>query len=603
MTQQDHDALEARLARLERIVEELAARFPAPGAAAEAAAERMEPAPLPGLRYYDVAPDEAAESGWRARDGLSLSALRARREEPPAEEVTHRVRESGQFWLNRLGIALLLLGVALLFRYSIDQGWLTPPVRVGFGLAVGAVLLGTGLRIGERWQFSSVLVGGGIATFYITGFAAFNLYGLVGYGASFVGMMAITLLAFGLAYGKDEPLLAVLGALGGLGTPLILGLSYGTPRGFALYTCFILAWTTALYLARGWRTVLWTSLTGGWLLLLLYAFALTDNLSGRGIVPADPWVLQGAALFAFAATSLLPLALRVARRGAHERHWREAETLHWYGIALLPALAALGVSGMAWRPSTEVLGVWTLIAAAGYALAAWALWKTDGRIARVGLLVASVLASLGFVGALEGAVLLVAFAAQALALHLLAREGAGIAVRWMAHKVFVVAILWTFGRLILGTDVREAGAFADLAVIACALASSYLVTLREERHLYRYLAHVAWLGLLWRNLGAIQGGGEGYVTVAWGAYAVALLLLAMQRGWPRLEKTALVTLAAVVAKLFLVDLAALEAIYRVLLFLGFGSVFLVLSYWLQGWWKDARPARDGRPVAREATGG
>ena len=41
------------------------------------------------------------------------------------------------------------------------------------------------------------------------------------------------------------------------------------------------------------------------------------------------------------------------------------------------------------------------------------------------------------------------------------------------------------------------------------------------------------------------------------------------------------TLLLVVAKLFLVDLAALETIWRVLLFMGFGALFLLLSYLLK----------------------
>ncbi len=70
-----------------------------------------------------------------------------------------------EFWLNRIGIGLLLLGVAFLFKYSVDQGWLTPPVRVWFGFLLGCLLLVTGLRVqGPRRPLSQVLLGGSIAT-------------------------------------------------------------------------------------------------------------------------------------------------------------------------------------------------------------------------------------------------------------------------------------------------------------------------------------------------------------------------------------------------------------------------------------------------------
>jgi uncharacterized membrane protein len=45
------------------------------------------------------------------------------------------------------------------------------------------------------------------------------------------------------------------------------------------------------------------------------------------------------------------------------------------------------------------------------------------------------------------------------------------------------------------------------------------------------------------------------------------------------------TLLLVVAKLLLVDLINLDAVWRILLFLGFGGVFLILSYYLQALWR------------------
>ncbi|MBD0355154.1 MAG: DUF2339 domain-containing protein, partial [Rubrobacteraceae bacterium] len=36
---------------------------------------------------------------------------------------------SGEWWLNRVGIGLLLFGIAFLFKFAVDQNWITPPVR------------------------------------------------------------------------------------------------------------------------------------------------------------------------------------------------------------------------------------------------------------------------------------------------------------------------------------------------------------------------------------------------------------------------------------------------------------------------------------------
>ena len=64
-----------------------------------------------------------------------------------------------------------------------------------------------------------------------------------------------------------------------------------------------------------------------------------------------------------------------------------------------------------------------------------------------------------------------------------------------------------------------------------------------------------------------------------------LLIVGLRLNRPRLSAMAIGILLLVVGKLFLVDLAELEAIWRILLFLSFGGCFLVLSYYFQDLWK------------------
>ncbi len=143
--------------------------------------------------------------------------------------------KTSEYRLNKLGIGLLLFGVAFLFTYSIDQGWLTPPVRIGFGMFLGLGLAVAGFRISaDRRHFSKVLTGSGIAVFYITGFAAFQLFNLVSYPIASVFMISITSLAFVLSLKQNGTAIAIIAAAGGLAprsccirTPVIcLGLSY-----------------------------------------------------------------------------------------------------------------------------------------------------------------------------------------------------------------------------------------------------------------------------------------------------------------------------------------------------------------------------------------
>ena len=101
---------------------------------------------------------------------------------------------------QQIRTGLLLFGVAFLFLLSVERGWVTPGMRVGLGLAVGGTLLALGLRVyNNRRAFAQVLLGGGIGTLCITGFAAFQLCRLAPYPLAFAFMIVVTLLACSLS--------------------------------------------------------------------------------------------------------------------------------------------------------------------------------------------------------------------------------------------------------------------------------------------------------------------------------------------------------------------------------------------------------------------
>jgi len=72
------------------------------------------------------------------------------------------------------------------------------------------------------------------------------------------------------------------------------------------------------------------------------------------------------------------------------------------------------------------------------------------------------------------------------------------------------------------------------------------------------------------------------VTATYAVFGAALLLVSKQRGGDRLlRQLGGVTMVIVVARLLLVDMASVETIWRVLLFLACGAVFLFAGYRLQ----------------------
>jgi hypothetical protein len=127
-------------------------------------------------------------------------------------------------WLLRLGILILVLGISFFLKYSFDKNLIAPIGRVALAAASGLALLIGGTRLlGGRYHiFGHGLMGGGLATLYFSVFAAENFYHLIDVLPAFGLMGVVTVLAGGLAVRFRSMLIAVLGVLGGYGTPILL---------------------------------------------------------------------------------------------------------------------------------------------------------------------------------------------------------------------------------------------------------------------------------------------------------------------------------------------------------------------------------------------
>ncbi|HUQ69784.1 MAG TPA: DUF2339 domain-containing protein, partial [Planctomycetaceae bacterium] len=127
-------------------------------------------------------------------------------------------------WLLRLGIVILVVGVGFFLKYSFDRNLILPEARVAMAAIAGLGLMIAGTRLlGGRYQiFGQGLMGGGLAMLYFSVFAAANFYHLIEPVPAFALMGAITVLAGGISVRFHSMLIAVLGILGGYGTPLML---------------------------------------------------------------------------------------------------------------------------------------------------------------------------------------------------------------------------------------------------------------------------------------------------------------------------------------------------------------------------------------------
>jgi hypothetical protein len=186
--------------------------------------------------------------------------------------------------------------------------------------------------------------------------------------------------------------------------------------------------------------------------------------------------------------------------------------------------------------------------------------------------------------------LLIAWSVYAVALHLASERLRDGSLSIAGHAQCFVAGVFLLGRLLfglvepasVGPPFLSVDAVADLSAILLAAVASLVVRPIILASTYRFVAHVALLAFMRRELSVLPGSaGDALVTVVWGVYAAGLLVWGLKRDRAGLIRGGFTTLFLVVGKLFLVDLAEVEAIWRVLLFLGFGGLLLTLSYYLR----------------------
>ncbi len=185
-------------------------------------------------------------------------------------------------WLMRLGILILVIGVGFFLKYSFDNNLITPMARVAMAAAAGLAMLTAGTRLlGGRYHvFGQGLMGGGLAMLYFSVYAAEHFYDLLEPQPAFVLMGLVTVLAGGVAVRFHSMLIAVLGILGGYGTPLML--STGTVDFFGLYAYLLILGVGVLGMCY-WKN---------WPLVNLLSFVCTYALyftSMRAYTPAEFW--------------------------------------------------------------------------------------------------------------------------------------------------------------------------------------------------------------------------------------------------------------------------------------------------------------------------
>jgi len=578
--------LAERIERLEAVV-----RGPAgPGRLEEARAERVEEEPVEAVLVEEPARVEA-----------EIPAALAEPVSPAIEARPERIQWEllvGRKALGWVAVVSLIFAAAFFLRYAIENEWIGPLGRVTVGAVVGAALVIAGWNYHRRgWRiFSQMLSAAGVIVLYLATYSAFGFYRLLPQQAAAVFLVIVVVESAILAVRYDSLAIALTAVLGGLATPVLMRSEHDQYVALFTYLAVLDVGVLLLVLSRAWVAIGTVAMLG--------AQALFWNWYGFYYHPEKlGWALgfQGVVYGLFLADSLGTYALRWRKAG-----WEDSGRLILNAVLWFVAVYVL---------LKEDYGQWMGTAAVGMAVlyAAVARLMLACRPGESGPLLTALAVAVGFVA--------VAFPIEA--------DAHWVAFGWMAEA----AVLWWFGLRVRAPALRGlAAALAGLAVVrllafdmppeirepflpvlnrfalpaigvaACLLAGvaaarRFLGQLgRAEQMLiavaglggilllwlvltvdcYRYFDALARLYAAdraqWRWLGQMS------VSILWAVYATVVLALGFRLRLARLRWVALALFAVTVVKVFLIDMAELDEIYRIVAFFIL-AIFLGLAAW------------------------
>jgi uncharacterized membrane protein len=622
--------LRARIGRLESEVSALAGRMDNMSAST---------APSGGARGPTVNPV----------DDPRLAASARRVEPKPHATSSKRFSEpmpsrGADWWLARAGAALTVLALILLYQYAVGHGWITPVVRVMTGAAVGGALMYWGRKLAPAANDAAfpvalreLMMGSGLAAWYVTAYAASVLYYLISVPTARFIFLILSIVGGLIALNERRALLAIIAIGTGFATPALLSSSMGSIPAYVLFLAVLGGLSVYLYLMRGWQSILWISLFSMWgsvdgAIIMTASRVSPGPLSLFDSGRVSLALLIVAMTYAFVRAPVLrrkllatgsdryaePIRSTFAQNWLREMgrflklfspHAGAADSLSIWIITIAAPLIGISLLSFDWKLSSYLWGSLAIAAAAIAFQRFNSAGDGDGEVKDVFCAATIVWSLAGFLSIGREVAHFAAFDANAFSLGIVAvysmlivtflsppRFVAAVAVGRSLAGLAIAAVVFT-ELSVLGTGRTEpqvaltmAFAVAEILSIGAAFIAAREMSKRiattEVVVAFALSGYAAFLLVDARVLGAVW---SPLVTATYAIAGTALLIRGRASESKIMQRAGGATIALVIGRLLFVDLIGVDTIWRVLLFLGCGALFLFTSHQIQNAAKQTPP--------------
>ena len=173
----------------------------------------------------------------------------------------------GENLINKIGIVITVLGVAIGAKYSIDNNLISPLTRIILGYSVGLGLLGFSIKLKSKYEnYSAVLVSGALAILYFITFAAYSFYELFPQPMAFALMLVFTVFGVVAALHYNKQIIAHIGLVGAYAVPFLLSNDSGNPQILFGYMGIINIGILVIAYKKYWKSLYNSSFIITWLI-------------------------------------------------------------------------------------------------------------------------------------------------------------------------------------------------------------------------------------------------------------------------------------------------------------------------------------------------
>lgn len=178
--------------------------------------------------------------------------------------------------INKIGVLVIIIGVAIGAKLSIDQGLISEGARIGLGYLVGFALMGAGFWLKKKYHnYSAVMVSGAMGINYVITFIAYDVYELLPQELAFGLMLIFTAFTITSSLIYNRQIIAHIGLVGGYAVPFLLSNGSGKVEVLLVYMLLLNLGVLILSFKKYWKPLYFMSFSVSWIIVIA-SFLMTS---------------------------------------------------------------------------------------------------------------------------------------------------------------------------------------------------------------------------------------------------------------------------------------------------------------------------------------